>query len=60
MEFNLNDIVRMKKVHPCGEDKFVIIRTGVDIKIKCLKCGRIIMLPYEEFTKKVKKVITNE
>ncbi|MEZ4358380.1 MAG: DUF951 domain-containing protein [Eubacteriales bacterium] len=60
MELNLNDIVKMKKKHPCGEDRFLIIRTGMDVKAKCLKCGRIIMLPYEDFVKKVKKVLSNE
>lgn len=60
MEIKLNDIVKMKKSHPCGEDRFEVIRTGMDIKIKCLKCGHIIMLPYEQFIKKVKKVLSDE
>ena len=60
MEYNLNDIVVMKKIHPCGCDSFEIIRLGADIKIKCTKCGRMIMLPRIEFNKKIKKVIKNE
>lgn len=57
MEYNLNDIVIMKKVHPCGSNNFEIIRLGADIKIKCTKCGRVIMLPRVEFNKKIKKVV---
>ncbi|MEJ8777124.1 DUF951 domain-containing protein [Pseudogracilibacillus sp. ICA-222130] len=56
-EFGLNDIVEMKKQHPCGENRWRIIRMGMDIRIKCLGCGRSIMIPRTEFTKKLKKVI---
>ena len=50
----------MKKVHPCGSSEIEIIRLGADIKIKCLKCGHVIMLPRIDFNKKIKKVIENE
>jgi len=60
VNYKLNDIVIMKKVHPCGSDSFEIIRLGADIKIKCVNCGRVIMLPRVEFNKKIKKVIENE
>ena len=55
-EFAVGDVVIMKKGHPCGENRWHIIRTGADVKIKCLGCGRIIMLPRQEFVKKLKKV----
>jgi len=54
--YKLGSVVIMKKQHPCGEDKFEIIRVGADIKIKCVNCGRSIMLPRLEFNKKLKKV----
>lgn len=57
-EYKLGSVVIMKKQHPCGTNEFEIIRVGADIKIKCIKCGRCIMLPRIEFNKKVKKVIT--
>lgn len=57
-EYKLGSIVEMKKDHPCGNNEWEIIRVGADIKIKCLKCGRSIMLPRIEFNKKVKKVIS--
>ncbi len=58
--FNLGDIVQMKKMHPCGTDKWEVIRMGADIKIKCTGCGRIIMLPRSKFEKDVKKVLSEE
>lgn len=56
-EFSLHDVVEMKKPHPCGENKWEIIRMGADIRIKCLGCERSIMLPRSEFNKKLKKII---
>ena len=55
-KYGLNSKVIMKKQHPCGTNLFEIVRLGADIKIKCLKCGRIILLPRIEFNKKVKKI----
>lgn len=60
MKYQLNDIVVMKKIHPCGSSDFEIVRLGADIKIKCLKCGHLIMISRVEFNKKIKKVIHNE
>lgn len=56
-KYDIGTIVQMKKVHPCGCDRFKIIRTGVDIKITCEKCGRTIMLDRLSFNKRVKKVL---
>ena len=55
--YSLNDIVIMKKPHPCGTNEFKITRVGADIKIKCIKCWRSIMLTRIEFNKKLKKVV---
>ena len=60
INYNLNDVVVMKKQHPCGTNKWQIIRVGADIKIKCLNCGRTIMLPRIDFNKKLKRVIKDE
>lgn len=58
-EYNLESIVEMKKPHPCASKskQFVVVRLGADIKIKCLGCGNVIMLPRNDFNKKVKKII---
>lgn len=57
LEYKLGSIVMMKKEHPCGSNEWEIIRVGADIKIKCLNCGRSIMLSRIDFNKKIKKVI---
>ena len=58
MEYQLNDIVQMKKDHPCRKSQhWEIVRMGVDIKIKCLGCGNIIMMERPDFERKLKKII---
>ena len=58
MEYKLNDIVEMKKAHPCKKStQWQIIRMGADIKIKCLGCGAVVMLSRRDFEKRLKKVI---
>ncbi len=56
-EYGLGTIVEMKKAHPCGTNEWEIIRLGADIKIKCVNCGRVVMIPRIEFNKKLKKVL---
>ena len=56
MEYKLGDTVIMKKEHPCKTNLFEIVRVGADIKIKCINCGRVVMMPRVEFNKKIKKV----
>ncbi len=56
-KFYLGDIVETKKVHPCGSKEWEIIRVGADIKIKCLGCARIVMLPRVKFDKSVKRIV---
>lgn len=56
-DYKLGDIVVMKKAHPCGFNEWEITRIGADIKIKCLNCGRSIMIPRPEFNKKLKKIV---
>ena len=60
MEFNLGDTAQMKKGHPCGSDKWEIIRVGADIKIKCLGCSRIVMMERRDFVKRVKKILSEQ
>lgn len=58
--YSIGTKVTMKKQHPCGGNEWIIIRTGADIKIQCLKCNRTIMIPRIEFNKKIKKIINEE
>ncbi|HIX01327.1 MAG TPA: DUF951 domain-containing protein [Candidatus Ligilactobacillus excrementigallinarum] len=56
-DYDLNDIVEMKKPHPCGANRWKIIRMGMDIKIECLNCNHVVMLPRREFERKLKKIL---
>ncbi|AGL88002.1 DUF951 domain-containing protein [Limosilactobacillus fermentum] len=56
-EYALNDIVEMKKPHPCGVNRWQIIRVGADIKIECTGCGHIVMMSRYNFNKRLKKVL---
>ncbi len=60
MLITVGDIARLKKKHPCGGDRWEITRTGADIKLVCLTCGRRIMLDRAEFEKRVKKIEPKE
>lgn len=57
-KFYLGDVVQTKKGHPCGSDTWEVVRLGADIRIKCLKCGRQVLLPRRKFEKSVKKIIS--
>ncbi len=56
MEINVNDILKLKKPHPCGSTEWRVIRTGADIKLKCLGCDHMVMLPRQTVEKSVKSV----
>lgn len=56
-QFQLNDIVEMKKQHPCGTNAWKVIRMGADIRIKCEGCQHSVMIPRKEFEKKMKRLI---
>lgn len=57
-DYDLNDIVEMKKEHPCHKSKnWKIIRMGADIRIKCMGCGTSVLFPRVQFEKKLKKIV---
>ncbi|WAH36993.1 DUF951 domain-containing protein [Alicyclobacillus dauci] len=57
VEYQLNDIVRMKKPHACGENQWQVIRLGMDIRIKCQKCGHSVLIPRARFDRLIRKVL---
>ena len=60
MELHLNDIVELKKTHPCGSCRWEILRVGMDIKLKCCGCGHELMLPRSRAEKSIRKIIREE
>lgn len=57
MQYNIGDIVEMRKKHPCGSYQWEILRVGMDFRLKCIGCGRLVMLPRPKFEKRLKKII---
>ena len=57
-EIRLDDLVEMRKKHPCGSAVWQVTRIGADIKMKCQGCGRVVMLDRVEFLRRRKRLIT--
>lgn len=54
-DLELDDLLRLRKPHPCGSTDWVVVRLGADIGLKCLGCGRRILLPRREVVRRMKK-----
>ena len=57
MDIKVGDVLVMKKTHPCGENRFAVLRVGMDFKIRCVGCGHEVMLPRAKCEKNIKKII---
>ena len=60
MDLQVGDKVITKKNHPCGKNEFLILRIGADIKIRCVGCGREVMLPRQKIEKNIKRIMREE
>lgn len=56
----IDDIVQLRKKHPCGSDLWKVVALGVDVRLECLGCGRNIVIDREEINRKVKRIIKKE
>ena len=54
MDFQVGDLVRTKKNHPCGGNEWEVLRVGADFRIRCTTCDRMVMVPRSKFEKSVK------
>ena len=54
---HLDDVVRLRKPHPCGGYEWTVVRLGADIGLVCTTCGRRVLLPRREFEKRLKKFV---
>lgn len=54
LEVHVGDVLRMRKVHPCGGTDWEVYRIGADIGLRCLTCARRVMLPRRKFERSVK------
>ncbi len=55
--YKLGQKVKMKKGHPCGSNAWIIIRIGMDFRIKCEGCGRSVLMPRGQFERRVKEIL---
>lgn len=53
-DLELDDVLRLRKPHPCGSTDWIVVRLGADIGMKCLGCGRRILLPRREVVRRMK------
>lgn len=60
MDLNVGDIIQTRKQHPCGNNRFEIMRTGMDFRIKCLECNKQIWISRPKLEKRIKKIEKSE
>ena len=56
MDIRLGDILTMKKEHPCGSRQWLVLRIGMDFKLRCTGCGHEVMGPRSKFAKNIRAV----
>lgn len=60
MDVQVGDILEMKKAHPCGANRFSVLRVGMDFRIRCEGCGREVLVPRQKIERHIKKVHREE
>lgn len=60
LHYAVDQIVRLKKPHPCGSYEWTITRTGIDFGIRCGGCGRRVLMSRRDFERAVKTVVATE
>ncbi|HRU98884.1 DUF951 domain-containing protein [Ruminococcus sp. XPD3002] len=60
MDIRPGDILKMKKKHPCGADEMLVIRSGMDFRLRCVGCSREFMIPRNKIEKNIKSVSREE
>lgn len=58
LEIYLDDVVRLRKPHPCGSSEWRVVRLGADIGLKCLGCGRKVLLPRSVLQRRIKAFVS--
>jgi hypothetical protein len=56
--FYIDDVVRLRKPHPCGSYEWIVVRIGADIGLRCLTCGRRVLLPRRTVEKRLKHFVS--
>lgn len=56
MDIRLGDVLVMKKCHPCGSDRWVVLRTGMDFRLRCLGCQHEVLIARSKAEKNIRRV----
>ena len=57
MDIRVGDTLVMKKPHPCGGDRWLVLRTGMDFRLRCMGCGHEVMLPRQKAEKNIRQIM---
>jgi hypothetical protein len=57
-DLHLNDVLRLRKAHPCGGYEWKVTRLGADIGLECTTCGRRVLLPRRKLARRMKTVVS--
>ena len=60
MDIQLKDVLIMKKTHPCGSFRWQVLRTGADLRLRCLGCGHELMVPRFKIEKNIRAIQREE
>ena len=60
MDIRVGDVLTMKKAHPCGSDRWTVLRVGMDFRLRCLGCGRELLLPRAKAEKGIRRVVREQ
>lgn len=58
IEFELGDRLRLRKPHPCGSYEWLVVRLGADIGLRCVQCGRRVLLPRPEVERRTRAIVS--
>ena len=57
MDVRVQDILVMKKEHPCGSKEWLVIRSGMDFRLRCCGCGHEVLLPRSKAEKNIRQIL---
>ncbi len=57
MDIHVGDVLELKKAHPCGSRQWLVLRIGMDFKLRCAGCGHELMIPRSKAEKSIKKIL---
>lgn len=56
MDVQVGDVLELKKTHPCGSRSWLVLRVGMDFRLRCQGCGHELMIPRSKAEKNIKKI----